>query len=92
VLAQTSRYFTDRGVRPFFSYRGASDEKVLTLVRAGLGITVMPDSYRDPGVARVGLKGFTPRRVLGICYAGAAARHRTSGFAQAAREVFGEAN
>jgi LysR family hydrogen peroxide-inducible transcriptional activator len=92
VLAQTSRYFTDRGVRPFFSYRGASDEKVLTLVRAGLGITVMPDSYRDPGVARVGLRGFTPRRVLGICYAGDVARHRTSGFAQATREVFGEAN
>lgn len=92
VLAQTSRYFTDRGVRPFFSYRGASDEKVLALVRAGLGITVMPDSYRDPGVARVGLRGFTPRRVLGICYAGDVARHRTSGFAQATREVFGEAN
>ena len=88
VLAQTSRYFTDRGVRPFFSYRGAGDEKVLALVRAGLGITVMPDSYRDPGVARVRLEGFTPRRVIGLCYAGEAAR--PSAFVQAAREVFGE--
>lgn len=88
VLAQTSRYFTDRGVRPFFSYRGAGDEKVLALVRAGLGITVMPDSYRAPGVARVGLEGFTPRRVIGLCYAGDAAR--PSAFVQAAREVFGE--
>ena len=58
------------------------------LVRAGLGITVMPDSYSDPGVARVRLEGFTPRRVIGLCYAGEAAR--PSAFVQAAREVFGE--
>jgi len=89
VLAQTSRYFTDRGVRPFFSYRGAGDDKVLALVAAGLGLTVMPDSYQAPGVARVVLEGFPPRRTLGLCYADQAARHRTSGFVQAARDVFG---
>ncbi len=91
ALAQTSRYFTDRGVRPFFSYRGAGDDKVLALVGAGLGITVMPDSYQAPGVARVGLLGFTPRRTLGLCYADEAARHRTGGLVQALREVFGAA-
>ena len=89
VLALTSRYFTDRNVRPFFSYRGTSDEKVLSLVRAGLGVTVRPDSYRVDGVARVTLDGFTPRRALGLCYGAEAARHRTSGFVQAAREVLG---
>ncbi|WP_374660121.1 LysR family transcriptional regulator [Phenylobacterium sp.] len=89
VLAQTSRYFTDRGVRPFFSYRGAGDDKVLALVAAGLGLTLMPDSYQAPGVARVALEGFTPRRTLGLCYADEAARHRTDGFVQAAREVLG---
>jgi DNA-binding transcriptional LysR family regulator len=89
VLAQTSRYFTDRGVRPFFSYRGSGDDKVLALVAAGLGLTLMPDSYDAPGVARVALEGFTPRRTLGLCYADAAVRHRTDGFVQAAREVFG---
>lgn len=87
VLAQTSRYFTDRHVRPFFSYRGTSDERVLGLVRAGLGVTVMPESYQADGVARVRLEGFTPRRVLGLVYGSDAARHRTSGFVQAAREV-----
>lgn len=90
ALALTSRYFTDRNVRPFFSYRGTSDEKVLGLVRAGLGITVMPDSYRADGVTRVKLDGFIPRRTLGLCYATEAARHRTSGFIQAAREVLVE--
>lgn len=88
VLADTSRYFLERSVRPAFSYRGSNDDRVMGLVRAGLGITVMPDSYRDPGVARVALEGFTPRRTLGLCYADPAARYRTSGFVQAAREVF----
>ena len=87
VLAQTSRYFTDRNVRPAFSYRGVNDDRVMAMVRAGLGITVMPDSYREAGVARVKLEGFTPRRIVGLCYAGPAARYRTSGFVQAAREL-----
>lgn len=88
VLAETSRYFTDRNVRPAFSYRGVNDDRVMAMVRAGLGITVMPDSYREAGVAPVKLEGFTPRRIVGLCYAGPAARYRTSGFVQAAREVF----
>ena len=87
VLAETSRYFTDRNVRPAFSYRGVNDDRVMAMVRAGLGITVMPDSYREAGVARVKLDGFTPRRIIGLCYAGPAARYRTSGFVQAAREL-----
>lgn len=90
VLAETSRYFIERNVRPFFSYRGVSDDRVMGLVRAGLGITVMPDSHRDPGVARVRLEGFTPRRILGLAYADPTARYRTSGFVQAAREVFAD--
>ena len=87
VLAETSRYFTDRNVRPAFSYRGVNDDRVMAMVRAGLGITVMPDSYREAGVTRVKLDGFTPRRIVGLCYAGPAARYRTSGFVQAAREL-----
>jgi hypothetical protein len=35
----------------------------------------------------VRLEGFTPRRTLGLCYAGDAARYQTSGFVQAARDV-----
>lgn len=87
ALAETSRYFTDRNVRPAFSYRGVNDDRVMAMVRAGLGITVMPDSYHEAGVARVKLDGFTPRRIVGLCYAGPAARYRTSGFVQAAREL-----
>ena len=70
VLAETSRHFTERGVRPFFAFRGTNDEQVLALVQAGLGVTVMPASYTLKGVARPLLAGFNLKRQIGILYAG----------------------
>ena len=66
VLPETSRYFVDHGVRPRFSFRTTNDDKALALVRAGLGITVMPDSHRDPGVGRPRLSGFDLVREIGL--------------------------
>jgi DNA-binding transcriptional LysR family regulator len=72
VLAQTSRFFTDRGVRPRFALRSRNDERVLEMVAAGLGITLMPASFSYPGVAQVMLTGFNQERVVGLVYARAA--------------------
>jgi len=69
ILAETSRHFTERGVRPFLSFRSTNDEQVLSLVQAGLGITVMPACYRTSGVVRPGLTGFQLRRTIGLLYA-----------------------
>ncbi len=68
ALAETSRHFTDRGVRPHFALRTTNDERVLQMVAAGLGITVMPDSYSHPGVAGPRLSGFLARRTIGFLY------------------------
>jgi LysR family hydrogen peroxide-inducible transcriptional activator len=68
ALSATSRHFTERGVRPEFSFRSANDDKVLALVRAGLGITLMPESYVDPGIRRPRLAGFTLRREVGLIF------------------------
>ncbi|WP_313808936.1 LysR family transcriptional regulator [Sphingobium sp.] len=68
ALSATSRYFVDRGVRPHFAFRSTNDERVMQMVAAGLGITVMPDSYRWPGMARVALKDFGERRCVGLIY------------------------
>jgi len=73
VLAEISRHFTERGVRPFLAFRGTDDEQVLHLVRAGVGATVMPESYAMPGVTRPRLAGFNLRRQMGIVYAAHAA-------------------
>ena len=66
VLSETSRHFTDRNVRPPLVYRTAQDERALAMVGAGIGITVMPDSYAATDVIRVPLGGFTARRTVAL--------------------------
>jgi DNA-binding transcriptional LysR family regulator len=73
LLSDTSRYFTARGVRPFFPARVTSDDRALRLVRAGLGVTVMPDSFRAPGVVRPRLADFPFTREIGLLFAPQAA-------------------
>lgn len=68
LLSDTSRYFTARGVRPFFPARVTSDDRALRLVRAGLGVTVMPDSFQAPGVVRPRLADFPFTRDIGLLF------------------------
>ncbi|BAK65651.1 LysR family transcriptional regulator [Sphingobium sp. SYK-6] len=68
ALAATSRHFTERGVRPFFAMRSTNDERVLAMVAAGLGITVMPESHAHEGVVRPLLAGFDLRRTIGFLF------------------------
>jgi DNA-binding transcriptional LysR family regulator len=70
VLAETSRHFTERGVRPFLAFRGTNDEQVLALVHSGLGLTVMPASYTLKGVVRPLLSGFNFKRQMGLLFGG----------------------
>ncbi|WP_097093152.1 LysR family transcriptional regulator [Novosphingobium sp. Chol11] len=65
ALSDTSRHFTERGVRPHFALRSTDDDRVLNLIAAGLGITVMPLCYRREGVVRPLLAGFDLKRTLG---------------------------
>ncbi len=66
VLAEVSRYFTSRGVRPFMSARTMSEERAITYVRAGLGITVAPRSFLTQGVVIIPMAGFTATRSMGL--------------------------
>jgi DNA-binding transcriptional LysR family regulator len=68
ALSETSRYFTERGVRPHFALRSTNDERVLQMVAAGLGITVMPESYAHEEVVRPRLAGFAFQRTLGYAF------------------------
>ena len=65
ALSETSRHFLERGVRPHFAMRVSNDERTLRMVGAGLGLTVMPLSFRAPDVVRPRLVGFTLMRTLG---------------------------
>lgn len=89
ALSAVSRYFTERGVRPEFSFRSSNDDRVLALVGAGLGITVMPDCYSDPRVRRPKLRGLELRRDVGLLFSaqGAQQAERGGSVAAAIRET-----
>lgn len=69
LLPDTSRFFTSRGIRPVFPSRTTSDDKALSYVRSGLGVTIMPDCFSGPGVVRVHLDGFDFTRDIGLVFA-----------------------
>lgn len=66
ALAETSRHFTARGVRPFMAAKTTSDDRTLAYVRSGLGVTVMPRSFAGDGVAIPLLAGFGVTRTIGV--------------------------
>ncbi|MGN6376023.1 MAG: LysR family transcriptional regulator [Sphingomonas sp.] len=68
ALADTSRHFTSRGVRPFIAVRTTSDDQALAYVRAGYGLTVMPASFAGQGTAMVPLTGFDRTRTIGLVH------------------------
>lgn len=68
ALNDVSRHFVAHGVRPFFAYRTDNDERALAMVRASLGITVMPQSHKLDGVVHPELIGFTQRRIIGLLF------------------------
>lgn len=69
LLSETSRFFTARGVRPFFPARTNSDDRAMGYVAAGLAVTVMPDCFRHAGMIRRPLDGFGFSRTIGLAYA-----------------------
>jgi DNA-binding transcriptional LysR family regulator len=68
VLAETSRFFTERGIRPRFSLRSPHDDRVMAMVRAGLGVTVAPPSLGGSGIAMMPIQDFGLMRRIGLVY------------------------
>lgn len=66
ALPEVSRFFTQRGIRPFFAARVLNDDRALAYVRAGLGITVMPQCFAGADIAMPRLEGFDQCRRIGV--------------------------
>jgi len=64
VLSETSRYFTDRNIRPRLVYRTANDIRALEMVAAGIGGTIVPRSLTrlSDGISWHPLRGFNYSR------------------------------
>lgn len=87
-LPEISRYFTNRDVRPSFSLRTLSDDRAMSMVAAGLGVTVAPSSFKAPGLASVNLAGFELSRAVGLVFSDRM-RDRGGAFVEAARATYG---
>lgn len=66
ILAETSRFFTARGVRPRFILRSAAEDRCLALVAAGAGVTTGPVSLAGRGTVAIPLDGYDFRRRIGL--------------------------
>ncbi|MCJ9429048.1 LysR family transcriptional regulator [Kordiimonas marina] len=66
VLSETSRYFTDQNIRPRLVYRTPNDSRAISMVAAGLGGTVVPESLVDERVTSARLQGFDYKRRLAL--------------------------
>ena len=93
ALPEISRFFTDHGVRPRFVLKTTSDQRMLAVVRAGLGIGMMPESFDDPMVRFVRVVDFDLQREIGILYAPGRSglRYEASPFISLVREQYGRA-
>lgn len=93
ILAETSRFFTARGVRPHFAFRSANDDRCLALVAAGAGVTTAPVSLAGEGTVAVPLQGYDYRRRIGLIAAsGQEDRVTASGLPAILREALSPAD
>lgn len=58
----------EKGVRLKVAYRTDQDDRALALVRAGLGVAIVPDHYAAPGVAKLRFSEQTFSRTVGLCW------------------------
>lgn len=66
ILAETSQFFTQRGVRPRFVLRSTNDERCMAMVVAGLGLTTAPLCYANSGIRALAIEGYGFRRHVGV--------------------------
>ncbi len=91
ILAETSRFFTQRGVRPPFALRSANDDRCMAMVAAGLGITTAPRSLVRDGIVAMPLAGYDFRRQIGLITGAGAGAEESEALLTACRIAFGVA-
>ncbi len=68
LLAETSRFFTQRGVRPLFGFKSTNDDRCMAMVKAGIGITTAPASLAREGVSAAKLAEYDYHRTIGLLF------------------------
>ncbi|MFK4872686.1 LysR family transcriptional regulator [Novosphingobium sp. ZW T3_23] len=71
ALPEINRFFTQRGVRPRFVLKTTSDERVLSVIRSGAGVGMMPEGFADGTVSFVPVRDFELVREIGLLHGAA---------------------
>lgn len=87
ALPEINRFFTQRGVRPRFVLKTTSDERVLSVIRSGAGVGMMPEGFADGSVQFVPVRDFELTREVGLLHAGSS---RRSAFLEILRRLYRE--
>jgi LysR family hydrogen peroxide-inducible transcriptional activator len=69
ALTRMSRVLDRLGVRPAVVHRTRRDERALAMVAAGLGVCLLPNSFRHRGVRMVAVDGIDVTRTVGLEWA-----------------------
>lgn len=69
ALPEINRFFVERGVRPRFVLKTVSDERVLSVVRSGAGIGMMPECFAEGPEHFVPVRDFELMRDIGLLHA-----------------------
>jgi DNA-binding transcriptional LysR family regulator len=92
ALPEINRFFIARGVRPRFILKTTSDERVLSIVRSGAGIGMMPECFADSSVRFVPVRDFELYRDVGLLHSATEqlAHSASSQFLALVRRHYGE--
>jgi LysR family hydrogen peroxide-inducible transcriptional activator len=66
ALTRMSRVLDRLGIRPAVVHRTRRDERALAMVAAGLGVCLLPNSFRHRGVRMVAVDGIDVERMVGL--------------------------
>lgn len=72
TFAVTTNILKDKKVRTRVVCRTQQDDRALELVRAGIGVALMPELYEAPGVRRLVIRDYSMERVVGLKWTSAA--------------------
>jgi len=68
VQREAQRIFVANGIRPRILHRGASDERAIALARAGLALTLVPESLLCDGLAPITVDELDFGRRIALCW------------------------
>lgn len=66
TFTETSKLFGSLGVRPRVVYRTDQDARALELIGAGIGVALMPSSYRSADTKAIPIEDFPLHRKIGL--------------------------